>query len=124
MHVGMSNTRNTPIEVLELEIPVRVRRYARRWGSGGRGKWVGGDGVVRELEAIEPMMASLLTERRRHAPRGASGGGDGAPGRNRHNDRDVAAKAQVSLERGDILRIETPGGGGWGLAGNERAREQ
>ncbi len=114
VHVGMSNTRNTPIEVLEMEYPVRVRAYALRRGSGGVGTWGGGDGVIRELEALAPMEASLLTERRRHAPRGAAGGGDGAPGHNLVNGNPSGAKAQVRLAPGDVLRIETPGGGGWG----------
>jgi N-methylhydantoinase B len=114
VHVGMSNTRNTPIEVLELECPVRVRTYAIRRGSGGEGKWVGGDGAVREYEALEPMEASILSERRRHAPRGAAGGADGAPGRALKNGRPLPAKTVTRLEPGEALRVETPGGGGWG----------
>jgi len=114
VHVGMSNTRNTPIEVLELEIPVRVRTYALRAGSGGVGKLAGGDGVIREYEALAPMEAGLLTERRRHGPRGAAGGGDGACGANLRNGSPLPAKAGCSLAPGDVLRIETPGGGGWG----------
>ena len=82
VHVAMSNTRNTPVEALELEFPLRVREYAIRRGSGGAGAQRGGDGVVRELEALAPMGFSLLTERRRHAPPGAAGGGPGARGRN------------------------------------------
>ncbi|MEA2155931.1 MAG: N-methylhydantoinase [Solirubrobacteraceae bacterium] len=74
VHVAMSNTLNTPVEALELEFPLRVTRYAIRRGSGGAGEHRGGDGVVRELEALEPMAFSLITERRRHAPAGASGG--------------------------------------------------
>ena len=114
VHVGMSNTRNTPIEVLELEHPVRVRTYALRRGSGGVGKWLGGDGVVREFEALAPMEATLLTERRRHAPQGAAGGSPGAPGANLANGAAIAAKVTLRLAAGDVLRIETPGGGGWG----------
>lgn len=114
VHVGMSNTRNTPVEVLELEHPLRVRRYAVRRGSGGTGMWRGGDGVVRELEALAPIEASLLCERRRHAPRGSAGGGDGAIGVSSLNGRPLPAKAVVRLAAGDLLRIETPGGGGWG----------
>ncbi|HYS21160.1 MAG TPA: hydantoinase B/oxoprolinase family protein [Gemmatimonadales bacterium] len=114
VHVGMSNTRNTPVEVVELESPLRVRRYALRRGSGGAGQWVGGDGVVREFEALASCEASLLTERRRHAPHGSAGGGDGAIGRNVLNDRPLPAKGLVRLMPGDVLRIETPGGGGWG----------
>src|SRR5947208_3449288 len=81
VHVGMSNTRNTPIEVLEMEYPLRLKSYGLRRGSGGVGQWRGGDGVVREFEALAPMEASILAERRRHAPRGAAGGRDGARGR-------------------------------------------
>ncbi|HXF94931.1 MAG TPA: hydantoinase B/oxoprolinase family protein [Gemmatimonadales bacterium] len=114
VHVGMSNTRNTPIEVLELECPIRVRRYALRRGSGGGGRWAGGDGVVREFEALAAMEVSVLAERRRHRPRGAAGGGDGAPGRTLLNARPLAAKAVARLRPGDRLRVETPGGGGWG----------
>ena len=114
VHVGMSNTRNTPIEVVEMEIPVRIRTYALRGGSGGVGKWAGGDGVVREYEALAPMEAGLLTERRRHGPRGTAGGGDGAPGANLINGRPLRAKTACALAPGDVLRIETPGGGGWG----------
>jgi N-methylhydantoinase B len=114
VHVGMSNTRNTPIEVLELECPVRVRRYALRAGSGGVGRWRGGAGVVRELELLVPADASILSERRRHAPRGSAGGGDGSCGINLKNGAPLPAKVNVSLAAGDVLRIETPGGGGWG----------
>jgi N-methylhydantoinase B len=114
VHVGMSNTRNTPIEVLELEHPLRVRTYALRRGSGGVGTWAGGEGVVREFEALAPMEATLLTERRRHRPGGASGGASGAAGANRVNGTALPAKTAVRLAAGDVLRIETPGGGGWG----------
>src|SRR5205807_1624883 len=82
VHVAMSNTLNTPVEALEQTFPLRVTRYALRRGSGGDGRRRGGDGVVREVEALEDMTYSLLTERRRHAPPGAAGGADGAPGRN------------------------------------------
>lgn len=114
VHVGMSNTLNTPIEVLEMEHPLRVRTYALRRGSGGRGTWDGGDGVVREFEALAPMEATLLTERRRHGPAGSAGGSAGAPGANRLNGEPLASKTTLRLAAGDILRIETPGGGGWG----------
>jgi N-methylhydantoinase B len=114
VHAGMSNTLNTPIEVLELEHPLRVRTYALRSGSGGRGTWDGGDGVVREFEALAPMEATLLTERRRHGPAGASGGSDGKPGSNALNGQTLPSKITLRLAAGDILRIETPGGGGWG----------
>ena len=114
VHVGMSNTRNTPIEVLEMEHPLRLRTYALRRGSGGKGEWSGGDGVVREFEALAPMEATLLTERRRHGPAGSAGGSDGQAGANLLNGTPLASKTTLRLAEGDILRIETPGGGGWG----------
>jgi len=114
VHVAMSNTRNTPVEALELEFPLRVVRYAVRRNSGGAGAQPGGDGVIRELEALEPMTWSLITERRRHAPRGAGGGEDGARGRNLVDGREVPAKAVGTLRAGGRLRLETPGGGGHG----------
>jgi len=85
-----------------------------RRGSGGVGKWGGGDGVVREFEALDEMEATLLTERRRHGARGAEGGSDGKPGANQRNGTPLPAKVTLRLEAGDVLRIETPGGGGWG----------
>jgi N-methylhydantoinase B len=117
VHVAMSNTLNTPVEALELEFPLRVTEYALRRDSGGDGRHRGGDGVIREVEALEDMTYSLLTERRRHPPPGADGGGDGAPGRNLVGDHEVEPKASGTLRAGDRLRIETPGGGGHGAAG-------
>jgi N-methylhydantoinase B len=114
VHVAMSNTLNTPVEALELEFPLRVVRYALRRGSGGKGKHCGGDGVVRELEARAEMSYSLLTERRRHPPPGASGGEPGACGRNLLDGEALPAKARGTLRAGQRLRIETPGGGGYG----------
>ena len=114
VHVAMSNTLSTPIEALELQYPLRVERYALRLGSGGAGARRGGDGVVRELRALEPMRLSLLTERRRHAPRGARGGDDGTPGRNALNGETLPSKVTIDLEAGDVVSIETPGGGGYG----------
>jgi N-methylhydantoinase B len=114
VHVAMSNTLNTPIEALELEFPLRAVEYALRRGSGGSGRRRGGDGVVRELEALDEMRFSLITERRRHAPPGAEGGEPGAPGRNLLNGEELPPKASGSLRPGDRLRIETPGGGGYG----------
>jgi N-methylhydantoinase B len=114
VHVAMSNTLNTPVEALELEFPLRVTEYALRRGSGGDGRWRGGDGVVREVEALAPMTFSLLTERRRHAPPGADGGAPGATGRNLLDGRPLPAKACGELQAGQRLRIETPGGGGQG----------
>ncbi len=114
VHVAMSNTLNTPIEALELEFPLRAVRYELRRSSGGAGTHRGGDGVVRELEALAPLRYSLITERRRHAPPGAAGGQPGATGRNLVNGVEVPAKATGDLRPGDRLRIETPGGGGYG----------
>jgi N-methylhydantoinase B len=114
VHVAMSNTLNTPVEALEREFPLRAVEYAVRRGSGGAGAHRGGDGVVRELEALADMSFSLITERRRHAPPGAAGGDSGAPGRNSLNGEDLPPKAAGSLRPGDRLRIETPGGGGHG----------
>ena len=114
VHVAMSNTLNTPVEALELEFPLRVKRYAIRRGSGGAGAQRGGDGVVRELEALAPMTYSLITERRRHAPPGAAGGKPGTRGRNLLGGRELPAKATGELSPGDRLTIETPGGGGHG----------
>ncbi len=114
VHVAMSNTLNTPVEALELEFPLRVATYAVRRGSGGAGAHHGGDGVVRELEALAAMDYSLLTERRRHAPPGAAGGGPGARGRNLVDGEELPPKARGSLAPGQTLRIETPGGGGHG----------
>jgi N-methylhydantoinase B len=114
VHVAMSNTLNTPVEALELELPLRVTEYALRRGSGGAGRFRGGDGVVRELEALAPMTYSLLTERRRHAPPGADGGEPGARGRNLLDGEPLPPKARGTLEAGQRLRLETPGGGGQG----------
>jgi N-methylhydantoinase B len=114
VHVAMSNTLNTPIEALELEFPLRAVQYALRRGSGGAGRFRGGDGVVRELEALAPLHYSLITERRRHAPRGAAGGAPGARGLNLLDGVELPAKAGGMIEPGQRLRIETPGGGGYG----------
>jgi N-methylhydantoinase B len=114
VHVAMSNTLNTPVEALELEFPLRVTRYAIRRGSGGDGRHRGGDGIVRELEALSDMRYSLLTERRRHRPPGAEGGEPGACGRNLLDGSELEPKAAGSLRAGQRLTIETPGGGGHG----------
>jgi N-methylhydantoinase B len=115
VHVTMSNTFNTPVEALELSYPLRVERYALRAGSGGRGRFRGGDGVVRELRVLEDCRLSILSERRRHRPRGAAGGEPGALGRNVLNGgEELPPKVTRSLAAGDVLRIETPGGGGFG----------
>jgi N-methylhydantoinase B len=114
VHVTMSNTLTTPVEALELGYPLRVERYAMRLGSGGAGRHRGGDGVIRELRVLEDCRLSILSERRTRAPRGAGGGEDGAPGRNLLNGRELPGKATVDLRPGDVLTVETPGGGGYG----------
>lgn len=114
IHVAMSNTLNTPVEALETELPLRVRELSLRRGSGGRGRRSGGEGISREIEALTTVRFSLITERRRHSPRGRDGGGDGAPGRNLLNGEPLPSKAEGTLAPGDVLRIETPGGGGYG----------
>lgn len=110
----MTNTLNTPVEVLEGRYPLRVHQYSLRRGSGGRGLRSGGDGLVREFEFLAPAQVSLLTERRRHAPWGIAGGGDGQPGRNLLNATELPAKCEIKVIAGDRLRIATPGGGAWG----------
>jgi N-methylhydantoinase B len=114
VHVAMSNTLNTPIEALEREFPLRVIEYALRRGSGGAGRYRGGDGVVRELQALAEMSFSLIAERRRHGPRGAAGGRDGLPGRDLLDGSPLPGKSTGVLAPGQRLRIETPGGGGFG----------
>jgi N-methylhydantoinase B len=114
VHVAMSNTLNTPVEALEAAYPLRVERYALRAGSGGAGRNPGGDGVIRAITVLEPCEMSILSDRRRHPPRGAAGGKPGRPGSNRLNGRKLGPKARASLEPGDTIRISTPGGGGYG----------
>ena len=114
VHVAMSNTLSTPIEALELQYPFRVERYGLRLGSGGAGRRRGGDGVVRELRVLEPCRLSIISERRVHAPKGERGGGPAAPGRNLLNGTPLPAKVTRDLEAGDVVTIETPGGGGFG----------
>lgn len=110
----MTNTRNTPVEVLEMCYPLRVRRYAIRRGSGGHGMQPGGDGLIREFEMLAPATVTLLTERRTHAPWGLQGGGAGAVGENRLNDQALPSKVSLQVQAGDRLIISTPGGGGYG----------
>jgi len=114
IHVAMSNTLNTPVEALESEFPLRVRELSVRRGSGGAGRHSGGDGLVREIEALAPMRFSLIAERRRHPPRGREGGEDGAPGNDLLNGEPLPAKAEGELLPGDSIRVETPGGSGFG----------
>jgi 5-oxoprolinase (ATP-hydrolysing) len=121
VHTHMTNSRLTDPEVLESRYPVRLRRFEIRTGSGGSGRQRGGHGVRREIEFLEPMTAAVLSNHRRIAPFGLAGGGDGTPGRNRIQRRDgareaLAATATVVVDAGDVLIIETPGGGGYGAA--------
>jgi N-methylhydantoinase B len=109
----MTNTLNTPIEVVEAAYPLRIRRYALRTGSGGNGQRKGGDGLVREYEFLAPAQVTLLTERRHHSPWGLLGGLDGLPGENRLNGDILPAKVALAVESGDRLAIFTPGGGGF-----------
>jgi N-methylhydantoinase B len=118
VHTHMTNSLNTPAEALEYAYPLRVRAYRIRKGSGGRGKQKGGDGVVREIETLVPARMSLLSDRRARAPYGLDGGEDGSAGRDHiiHHGRAraIASKGSWQLETGDRVRIETPGGGGYG----------
>ncbi|MGH3048468.1 MAG: hydantoinase B/oxoprolinase family protein, partial [Gaiellaceae bacterium] len=116
VHVTMSNTLNTPVEALELAYPLRVERYALRLGSGGRGRRYGGNGVIREITALEPCRVSLVSERRARGPAGTRGGEAGAPGRNLLNAEPLPAKVTRALAAGESVTIETPGGGGFGSA--------
>ncbi len=115
VHVAMTNTLNTPIEALELAYPLHVEQYALRIASGGAGEHRGGDGVIRELRTLEPCRLSVLAQRRSVAPRGAAGAADGAPGRTLVNGEQLPASASRQLAAGDVIRIETPGGGGHGV---------
>jgi 5-oxoprolinase (ATP-hydrolysing) len=114
VHTHMTNTRITDAEVLEARFPVRVIEFSVRAGSGGGGRWPGGDGLVRELEFLEPVQVSLLCDRRRTLPFGLEGGLPGAPGRNLLDGEPVPGRADLSVTPGARLRIETPGGGGYG----------
>ncbi|WP_322777759.1 hydantoinase B/oxoprolinase family protein [Frankia sp. Cas4] len=114
VHVGMTNTLNTPIEALELEYPMRVERYELDPGTSGPGRHRGGAGLVRSIRVLEPATLSVLTDRRRHAPQGAAGGGPGAVGRNEVDGVALAPKTSLELAAGAVVMIRTPGGGGWG----------
>ncbi|MDX1622802.1 MAG: hydantoinase B/oxoprolinase family protein [Gemmatimonadota bacterium] len=121
VHTHMTNSLNTPIEALERSLPVRVARYRYRGGSGGAGRHPGGDGLVREIEALAPVEVTILSERRERGPWGLGGGEDGRPGVNRvvragGDAESVPAKSAFRLKPGDRLIVETPGGGGWGEA--------
>jgi N-methylhydantoinase B len=119
VHVGMSNTLNTPIESLELEFPLRVERYELRYGSGGAGASRGGDGIERRVRVLEPATLSLLTDRRRHGPAGKDGGAPGAPGENLLDAEPLPPKITRELQPGQVVSVRTPGGGGWGVPPDE-----
>jgi N-methylhydantoinase B/oxoprolinase/acetone carboxylase alpha subunit len=121
VHTAMTNTLNTPIEALERAIPVRVRRTTLRRGSGGAGAAPGGEGIERDLELLEDATVSLITERRSSQPWGLAGGEPGAvgenwllPGGDESRAERLADKCTIQVRAGDVLRMRTPGGGGWG----------
>jgi N-methylhydantoinase B/oxoprolinase/acetone carboxylase alpha subunit len=129
VHTGMTNSRNTPVEVLERTFPLRVVRQTLRRASGGAGQYPGGDGIERDLLVLEDVTVSLITERRASRPWGLAGGGAGAPGENwllPGGDEDRAErlpdKCTRDLRAGDVLRMRTPGGGGWGADPGARLR--
>jgi N-methylhydantoinase B len=117
----MTNTLNTPVEALEYALPLQIRAYQLREGSGGAGRFRGGDGIRRVYRFLAPATVTVNSERRRSTPYGLHGGDSGAPGCNTHlhggTARVIGAKATIQAEPGDELSIETPGGGGWGSAG-------
>jgi len=119
----MTNTRNTPVEALEQALAVRVRSYRLREGSGGAGKFQGGEGIQRTYEFLVPARLTLNTERRINAPYGLQGGKPGACGRNVlvHNGQEhpISGKFTGEVTPGDLLIVETPGGGGWGIISNQ-----
>jgi N-methylhydantoinase B len=123
VHTHMTNSLNTPAEALEYAYPLRVREYKIRKASGGRGKQEGGDGVIREIETLVPAHMSLLSDRRKHGPYGLSGGEDGQAGNaaiiRNGQAREISSKGSWELEAGDRVRIETPGGGGFGSGSSE-----
>jgi 5-oxoprolinase (ATP-hydrolysing) len=124
VHTHMTNTRITDPEVLESRFPVRLVELSLRRGSGGAGRLPGGDGVVRELELLRPLEVSILSERRRLRPFGLAGGQPGAAGRNLHNGAAVGGRARFHAAPGDRVRIETPGGGGYGSPAAPAQRER
>ena len=118
-HCHMTNSLNTPVEALEYAYPFRVRRYGYREGSGGAGEFHGGDGLIREIELLADSQVTLLCDRQKFPPYGLSGGSPGAGGRtllidSDGNTHDLASKSSIHAPKGSRIRIETPGGGGWG----------
>jgi N-methylhydantoinase B len=124
----MTNSWNTPVEVFEQVYPVRVRKYAIRHRSGGSGRYRGGDGIVREIELLAPGQVGLLCDRRKRGPYGLAGGGAGKPGKNvlvrAEREHELPGKCSFFAESGAILRIATPGGGGWGAAKPRKTKEK
>jgi N-methylhydantoinase B len=119
VHTHMTNSLNTPTEALESALPVRVRRYSLRRGSGGLGRHRGGDGIVREIEFLTEARVSILSDRQKFAPYGLKGGKPGKPGKNElilpdGKRKSLPSKAVLTAPGGSVLRVETPGGGGWG----------
>jgi N-methylhydantoinase B/oxoprolinase/acetone carboxylase alpha subunit len=131
VHTAMTNTKNTPVEALERAYPLRVRRYRLRRGSGGTGEFPGGDGLERDLEVLVDATVSLITERRTSRPWGLAGGGPGAHGENwllPRGEEGAAVrlpdKCTVRLRAGDVVRVLTPGGGGWGAPPEDAPRSR
>jgi N-methylhydantoinase B/oxoprolinase/acetone carboxylase alpha subunit len=129
IHTGMTNTKNTPIEALERAFPMRVTRYRLRRDSGGAGQFAGGEGIERDLEMLEDVTVSLITERRTSRPWGLNGGEPGATGENwllprgrESNAQRLPDKCTIQMHAGDVLRMLTPGGGGWGASPGEVSR--
>jgi 5-oxoprolinase (ATP-hydrolysing) len=110
----MTNTAITDPEILEQRYPVRLHRFSIRNGSGGDGKWSGGDGIIREVEFLKPLQVSLIAQHRKITPFGGNGGSHGKCGQQFLNDKPINGTAAFAAAPGDRLRIETPGGGGWG----------
>jgi N-methylhydantoinase B len=120
VHTHMTNSLNTPAEALEFAYPLRVRRYSLRPGSGGAGKYRGGDGIIRETEVLTECEVTLLSDRRTCGPWGLNGGSDGAPGQTNIIRQDgsvetMPGKFSTRLRKGERIRLESPGGGGWGV---------
>ena len=128
IHTHMTNSLNTPVEALEADFPVRVRRTSIRRGSGGRGRFRGGDGIVRELEFLTDVRCSILSDRRRIPPYGLAGGQPGKPGKNAlmagGKKSSLPSKTAMRVPAGGVLTIETPGGGGWGRFGRRKIQSK
>ena len=121
IHTHMTNTLNTPVEALEYAYPLRVRRYEIRQGSGGDGRYRGGDGTRRDIQMLHDTQVTILSERRKFPPYGLAGGEPGQTGRNlliRGDEiQELPGKISLEVEAGDVISVQTPGGGGYGLSG-------